>query len=263
MIEWELPLDDVVVEPQHRADLGDLTELAASIALTGLVRPLVLTPDGNVLLSGSRRLAAIRELGMSHVPVAAAETLPEAAQMLAEDLAEETGQLAMDARGRASLGRALEDLPRPPGSGDARRHISGALGMSEHAWQRLRIVAEAVDNGELEPEVFEEIDEADSPTPVWKRLMAKRDGPVRPDEKKKRFVINSDRTRSLADTAKRRFSKALGGLDGYREGLEHLDVRKVVAASSDQELEAWQRVLAKTQNTLKEVRAELQREDNQ
>lgn len=56
-----------------REDLGDVSELAASITEHGILQPLVVTetedPDQFLLLAGHRRLAAARKAGLQEVPV--------------------------------------------------------------------------------------------------------------------------------------------------------------------------------------------------
>lgn len=61
-IELERALDSIRVGRRHRADLGDVDALAASIAREGLLQPITIAPDG-VLVCGLRRLAAMRQLG--------------------------------------------------------------------------------------------------------------------------------------------------------------------------------------------------------
>lgn len=61
-IELERALDSIRVGRRHRADLGDIGELAASIEREGLLQPITIAPDG-VLVCGMRRLAAMRQLG--------------------------------------------------------------------------------------------------------------------------------------------------------------------------------------------------------
>ncbi|MCH6470781.1 ParB N-terminal domain-containing protein [Sinomonas terrae] len=61
-IELERALDSIRVGRRHRADLGDIGELAASIEREGLLQPITIAPDG-VLVCGLRRLAAMRQLG--------------------------------------------------------------------------------------------------------------------------------------------------------------------------------------------------------
>ena len=61
-IELERSLDSIRIGRRHRADLGDVGELAASIEREGLLQPITIAPDG-VLVCGMRRLAAMRQLG--------------------------------------------------------------------------------------------------------------------------------------------------------------------------------------------------------
>lgn len=62
------PLDVIRIGERDRSDLGDIAELAASIAAVGLLHPIVITAD-NDLVAGGRRLAAIRSLGWTETPV--------------------------------------------------------------------------------------------------------------------------------------------------------------------------------------------------
>lgn len=67
-IELERAVDAIIIGRRHRADLGDLDALAASIDREGLLQPPTITPDG-VLVCGRRRLAAIQQLGWRTVNV--------------------------------------------------------------------------------------------------------------------------------------------------------------------------------------------------
>jgi ParB family transcriptional regulator, chromosome partitioning protein len=51
---------DIEVNGRHRQDLGDLDDLAASIADVGLLQPLVVNGKGK-LVAGVRRLEAVRK----------------------------------------------------------------------------------------------------------------------------------------------------------------------------------------------------------
>lgn len=64
----EHAIDQVQVGHSYRRDLGDLQELIESIQRVGLLTPISITTD-NVLISGKRRLAALRELEHRTVPV--------------------------------------------------------------------------------------------------------------------------------------------------------------------------------------------------
>ncbi|GAB3597183.1 ParB N-terminal domain-containing protein [Microbacterium tumbae] len=64
----EHAIDQIVETRSYRTELGDLSELRASIEKLGLLCPIVITVDG-VLISGRRRLAVMRKLGRTTVPV--------------------------------------------------------------------------------------------------------------------------------------------------------------------------------------------------
>lgn len=59
--------------------LGDLTELADSIAQYGLLHPVVVTPEGNkyLLIAGYRRIQACKKIGLKKVPAHILEVAPE------------------------------------------------------------------------------------------------------------------------------------------------------------------------------------------
>jgi ParB family chromosome partitioning protein len=63
----DLPVDQITATGVFRADLGDIDELADSITRLGLLTPVTVTDD-LLLVSGTRRLAAIRRLGWATVP---------------------------------------------------------------------------------------------------------------------------------------------------------------------------------------------------
>jgi ParB/RepB/Spo0J family partition protein len=75
-----------------RTDLGDLTELTASIRAVGVLEPLIVTPTddgGHLLLFGHRRRAAAIEAGLVTVPCDVREEYAEkSAEQLADMLAE-------------------------------------------------------------------------------------------------------------------------------------------------------------------------------
>lgn len=63
----EIAVDDVVEKKQLRESPGDLRTLESSIKKLGLLFPIVVDRN-NVLISGSRRLAACRNIGLKKVP---------------------------------------------------------------------------------------------------------------------------------------------------------------------------------------------------
>jgi ParB family transcriptional regulator, chromosome partitioning protein len=68
----EIPLEQIQPDPsQPRRDLGDLTELKASIQANGLIQPIVVSVMGYgqyQILAGERRFTASKELGLATIP---------------------------------------------------------------------------------------------------------------------------------------------------------------------------------------------------
>ncbi|GAA3078115.1 ParB/RepB/Spo0J family partition protein [Streptosporangium carneum] len=81
-------VDAITIGERDRTDLGDLDELAASIAKVGLLHPVVIT-EARELVAGGRRLAAVRLLGWSEVPVTSVD-LATAAEVLKAEADENT-----------------------------------------------------------------------------------------------------------------------------------------------------------------------------
>lgn len=70
-------------EVRDRQDLGNIDELAQSIAAVGLLHPVVVTAD-YVLIAGDRRLAAVKQLGWAEVPVTVVDITTAADALRAE-----------------------------------------------------------------------------------------------------------------------------------------------------------------------------------
>ncbi|MGO0577340.1 ParB N-terminal domain-containing protein [Ornithinimicrobium panacihumi] len=67
-VQVERTVASIRVGNRHRAELGDIDVLAASIKRDGLLQPITVTPDG-FLVCGARRLAALKMLGTKTVNV--------------------------------------------------------------------------------------------------------------------------------------------------------------------------------------------------
>ena len=79
-----LPIDAITVGERFRTDLGDIASLAASIGALGLLQPLVVAGPDNRLVSGGRRLAAVRALRWTDVEVIDRGDLAEVDRLRAE-----------------------------------------------------------------------------------------------------------------------------------------------------------------------------------
>jgi ParB family chromosome partitioning protein len=60
-------IDELNGSKGPRRDLGDLTDLIASIAAVGVLHPIIVDKDGNII-AGHRRVAACRALGLKRIP---------------------------------------------------------------------------------------------------------------------------------------------------------------------------------------------------
>ena len=69
----ETKITTIYTEDRARKDMGDLTDLKESIEQSGLLSPILITPDGR-LIAGERRLTACSELGYTNITT---RTMPE------------------------------------------------------------------------------------------------------------------------------------------------------------------------------------------
>lgn len=82
------PVAAIRVGERDRSEMGNLDELAESITAVGLLHPIVVTADLD-LVAGGRRLSAVKQLGWTEVPVTVVD-LTSAADVLRAELEENT-----------------------------------------------------------------------------------------------------------------------------------------------------------------------------
>jgi ParB/RepB/Spo0J family partition protein len=105
-----LPLELIDASASNpRQRMREVDELAASIAAHGLLQAVVVRPDGDryVVVAGHRRLAAVTQLGWTHVAATVREVAPDEAYLLT--LIENLQRSDLSPREEA---RALEVLVR-------------------------------------------------------------------------------------------------------------------------------------------------------
>lgn len=206
-------IDEIKIGERARTDLGDLTDLIKSIEDVGLIQPIVITADRE-LIAGGRRLAACRQLGMIRVPVSVAEHITDAAGLLTAERDENTCRKDMTPSELVAIGRALEKLKRPeakrrmseagksaaPGrpaerglpektplhpetlaeieSGKTDVVVSKALGIGSSSYWRAKSLVRAAEEGdEKAAEAVEEMDRTGKITPAYNQW---RDRPTAP-----------------------------------------------------------------------------------
>jgi len=62
-----LRVDDIVIGKRYRKDPGDLSDLLESIRVRGLINPITIRRDHNLLLAGGRRFECLRMLGIEEL----------------------------------------------------------------------------------------------------------------------------------------------------------------------------------------------------
>jgi ParB family chromosome partitioning protein len=79
----ELDVSQISTKLEIRKEMGDMTTLEGSIRKLGLIQPIVVDRN-NVLISGSRRLAACRNCG--HSPIRSLRLDCDYSEMIAMDI---------------------------------------------------------------------------------------------------------------------------------------------------------------------------------
>lgn len=155
----EVPIADVRLGPRYRRDLGDLAPLERSVAAVGLLQPIGITPDKQ-LIFGERRLRACESLGWKTVTarviniesivrgehdensdeIRKAFTNSEKlaiAKALKEEMGERRGRPSKEAKGAESCTNS------PTSKGEKTRDVTAkAAGFKNHEEMRLAEIVE-------------------------------------------------------------------------------------------------------------------------
>jgi ParB/RepB/Spo0J family partition protein len=166
-----MKIADITMGVRQRQDLGDIAGLAKSIEELGLLQPIVVTPDRN-LVAGRRRLEAVKELQWTEVPVRVAENLTDALALLKAEQDENKCRKDFTPSEAVAMGRAIEvlekeaakkrqqasqtpkgekvgagKLPTPiEGKGRTRDKVAEAVGMSGRNYEKAKAVVEAAED---------------------------------------------------------------------------------------------------------------------
>lgn len=287
-------VDKIKVVDRFRVDMGDLSDLTASIACEGLLHPIVVTTDGR-LIAGHRRLEAAKSLGWTEVPVRFIEHVTDAAQMLRMERDENTCRKDMTPSEKVALGKALEELERPKAKAaqaegqergravrsgdlvsvppnenkkrfDVREEVAPAVGMSTATYSRAKQLVTAAENGDVEAQIqVEEMDrtgKVTKPYETWKGHKVNRG----PEAEARRDPFG------LADEAPKREPKKKSNVKNYKgrkpvEAMENavatlsgiaMPMKAVTAADlsdvPDEVRTRWTNELTEVLSTLRRVR---------
>ena len=163
----ERPIDSITIGKRHRRELGNLDSLAESIAELGLLHPVVIKPDGQ-LVAGERRLRACQAIGWKAISVRIVDMENIARGELAENVErapflpseieairrtlESTEKAA--ARERMSQGGKVGKLSLPSETGKTTDKIGAFAGVSGRTVEKI---AQVVAAAEAEPEKYQHL----------------------------------------------------------------------------------------------------------
>lgn len=136
--------DDIIVPPDRQRKEFKIKDLIESIRRFGIINPIVVTSD-NELIAGERRLRAARELGLDVVPVRYLEDLDPTERKVIE-LEENISRVDLTWQEEVDAVREIWELSGKP----IRRELAEYLGRSEF-WvrQRLKLAEEIERRPEL------------------------------------------------------------------------------------------------------------------
>ncbi len=139
----ERRIDAIKISDRYRIDFGDIDQLADSLENFGMLHPVVITPNDE-LIAGARRIEAARLLGWETVPVTVVDRLEDAADMLEAQRDENELRKDLTPTEAASLRRALADILRPLAEERMKAGVEQPypnLGEGRHDRETVRIAA--------------------------------------------------------------------------------------------------------------------------
>ena len=107
----QIPIEDVVLKPRIRKNLGDLAPLMESMKKHGLLNPITITATG-VLIAGHRRLESARKLGWSYIEARTVEE-PDEIKMLELEIEENIQRRNLSSEELSDAYERLEKLRNP------------------------------------------------------------------------------------------------------------------------------------------------------
>ena len=265
--EEEVRIDAVAAVGRHRTDIGDLGDLVESIEARGLMNPITITPDGE-LIAGQRRLEAVRKLGHLTIRATVVTDLNSAAERLAMEHDENVMRKPMTPGELVSLGKALEKLETPkatermseagrsaaPGrprergdhvippfsnKGKTRGIVAPALGMSGASYDRAKAVVNAANDPDAAPQDRERAQAA--------RAEMTATGNIQGAYNKVRKPVPRESISKAADQ-RRTLDRAVIALSGITHGLKQIET--LHPDLTDEEAAQWVDGLCKARTTI-------------
>ena len=169
----KVPIADIKIGPRFRKELGDIGPLVDSIKRHGLLHPVVITADRE-LICGARRIEACRKIGFTDIE-AHQISLNEASPTVAEAdenifrknfsvreivaiyrvYQERESNLA---RTRMLAGKQLQQIPSGNfPKGRTREKIAAIVGVSDRQLEKILTIADSAPTGKFPKEVWDKV----------------------------------------------------------------------------------------------------------
>lgn len=280
-----LPIAEIKIGNRFRKDLGDIDPLATSMQELGLLHPVVITGDGE-LIAGARRLEAAKMLGWEDVPVRVAESIVGVTQLLIAERDENTCRQDMKRSEQVALGLELEKLIQPIAEerklanlelgrgnspapaidkfaqrGETRDIVGAAVGMSGHTWQEAKAIV--TDTQSEDPEIravaleaLEQMDRTGKVHPNYQKVQRAKVREPEPGE----FAAwdkNSQRYKDKCAKIVKALWDSLNRFDVAAPGLAEVDMEVLVDNLSDAEFESAHEMAANAIKSLKTFQRKL------
>lgn len=171
-----IEIDKIIIKNRFRKDFGDLSDLKKSINEVGLMHPIVVNED-NELVAGERRLRAIKELGWKDSPI----TRINLKEVIKGEYDENNVRKEFTISEKVAIWEAMEKLqgnqytkvaPSDSDGGkpiEPRQRASKALGIGTDTLSKAKQI---IDSGEIE--LIEEMDKKEKVNPIYKKLQVKK-----------------------------------------------------------------------------------------
>lgn len=204
----DLPIDEIVVDRRLRADLGDLAELADSIARLGLLQPIVVTLQKR-LIAGERRLQACRRLGMQSIACCIVADFPDEWSLLLAEIQENTCRKPFNPSEAVTNAERL--LPRAAAAAKARMartsenftdlgqsmdQVARVVGMTRPTLAKaMKVVVAARENPAAYGPLVEQMDRTGKITPAFNELQRRQGSGIA--QPRPGFTIRIDRSNNV------------------------------------------------------------------
>lgn len=145
-----LDVESIIVTDRYRKEIGDVSDLKASIANVGLLNPITVREwhGGHRLVAGERRLTAFKQMGLTEIPARVARDIADARDALVAERDENTARKPMLPSEATALGMAIEDMERSNNRPGFRSDVHGTSGSRDPEVRPRDIAAEAIGMGE-------------------------------------------------------------------------------------------------------------------